>query len=82
MFVAHHGGGAHVAADGVPPLPRLAVTGRHAHHRVVRGVSVDGDDAPAAGDAPGVAPHVLIRWDAVIWRLGAVGATAGGGATV
>ena len=82
VFVRCRVGGHHVSADGVPPLPRLAVSGRHAHHRVVRGVSVDGDDAPAAGYAPRVAPRaaVAIRRDPVIGRLRAVRATAGGGA--
>lgn len=67
-----------MTADGVSPLPRLAIIGRHAHHRVVRGVSVDRDDAPASGDAPRVAPGaaVSIGWDPVIGRLGAAGPTA------
>lgn len=73
-----------MTADGVPPLPRLAVTGRHADHRVVRGMSVDCDDAAAPRDAARVAPGaaVSIGRDAVIWRLGAVGAAAGGGAAL
>lgn len=72
-----------MAADGVSPLPRLAVIGRHTHHRVVRGMSVNCDDAPTSGNAPWVAPSaaVSIGWDPVIWRLRAVGPTAGGGAT-
>lgn len=71
-------------ADGVPPLPRLPVTGRHTNHWVMRGVSVNGDDAPASSDAPRVAPHaaVSIRRDPVVGRLGAVGASARGGATL
>lgn len=82
VFVPRRVDGHHVAADGVPPLPRLAVSGRHAHHRVVRGVSVDRDDAPTAGDAPRVAPRaaVSIGGDPVVRRLGAVGPAAGGGA--
>lgn len=69
----------HVTTDGVPPLPRLAVIGRHTNHRVVRSMSVDRDDAPTPGDAPWVAPGaaVSIRWDPIIGRLGAVGPTAG-----
>lgn len=71
MFVALHIGGCHVATDGVPPFPGLAITGGYTHHRMVRSMSIDGDDAPAAGDAPGVAPGVascvLVRWDVVIW---------------
>lgn len=72
-----------MTTDGVSPLPRLPVIGRHTHHRVVRGMSVDRDDAPASGNAPWVAPGaaVSIGWDPVIGRLGAVGPTAGGGAT-
>lgn len=76
--VARH----HVAADGVPPLPRLPVGRRHPHHRVVGGVGVDGDDATAASDATRVTAHatVPVGGDAVVGRLGAVGAAAGGGA--
>lgn len=76
--------GHHAPADGVPPLPRLAVGGGDAHHRVVGGVGVDGDDAPAAGDASWVAPGaaVSLRLDPVIRRLGAVGAAARGGAAL
>lgn len=67
-----------MSADGVPPLPWLPVTGRHADHRVMGGVSVNGDNAPAPSDAPRVAPHaaVAIRRDPVIGGLGAVGASA------
>lgn len=82
VFVSCGVGGHHVTADGVPPLPGLAVSGRHAHHRVVRGVSVDRDDASTSGDAPRVAPGaaVSIGWDPVIGRLGAVGPRTRGGA--
>lgn len=64
-----------MSADGVPPLPGLPVTGRHPDHRVMGGVRVNGDDAPASSNAPWVAPHaaVAIRRDPVIGRLGAVG---------
>lgn len=67
-----------MTADGVSPLPRLAVIGRHTHHRVVRGVSVDRDDAPASGDAPWVAPGaaVSIGRDPVVGRLRAAGPAA------
>lgn len=49
-----------MAADGVSPLPRLAVSRGHAHHWVVRGVSVDCDDAPTSGNAPWVAPSAAV----------------------
>lgn len=72
-----------MTADGVSPLPRLAVIGRHTHHRVVRGVGVDGDDASTSSNAPRVTPGaaVAVRWDPVIGRLRAVGPTSRGGAT-
>lgn len=78
-FAAHH-----VTADGVPPLPRLAVGGGHAHHWVVGGVSVDGDDAPASGDAPGVTARaaVSVGGDPVVGRLGAVRPGPGGRAAL
>lgn len=65
-----------MSADGVPPLPGLPITGRDADHRVMGGVSVNGDNAPTPGDAPRVAPHaaVAIRRDPVIGGLGAGGA--------
>lgn len=57
-----------MSADGVPPLPRLPVTGRHPNHWVMRGVSVNGDDAPTSCNAPRVAPQaaVTIRRDPVV----------------
>lgn len=69
VFVTSRVSGHHVATDGVSPFPRLAISGRHTHHRVVRGMSVDCDDAPAASDAPWVAPSaaVSIRWYPVVW---------------
>lgn len=72
-----------MSADGVPPLPRLPVTGRHTNHWVMGGVGVDGDDAPTSSDAPRVASHaaVTIGGDPVVGRLGAVGTPAGRGAT-
>lgn len=84
VLVSCRVGRQHVPADGVPPLPRFAVSGRHAHHRVVRRVSVDGHDAPAPGDAPRVAPGaaVPVGRDAVVRGLGAVGPGARGGAAL
>lgn len=73
----------HVAADGIAPLPRLAVGGgRHAHHRVVGGVGVDGDDAAAQAARVAAGAAVALRRDAVVRRLGAAGAAARGGAAL
>ena len=72
-----------MSADGVPPLPGLPVSGGHADHRVMRGVGVNGDDAPTSSNAPRVAPQaaVTIGRDPVVGRLGAVGTSARRGAT-
>lgn len=67
-----------MTADGVPPLPWLPITGRHADHGMMGGMSVNSDNAPTSSNAPRVAPHaaVTIRRDPVIRGLRAVGTSA------
>lgn len=57
-----------MTTDGIPPLPRLTIIGRYTNHRVMRGMSINGDNAPTSGNAPWVATRaaVTVRWDPVI----------------